>query len=117
MNAFSISVLVCLQEVVPETVDESPFVTSLNYALANFSGDIFWWERPRERLDADPNNITTIIQEFVTKSPEIEYANFVGDMIYQVRSIAQHIRIISTPLQRLILYIFARLMFYTHNEK
>jgi len=85
-----------------KTVEEPHFMAPLDYSLTSHT-DISPWKSAKDWLDADTNQITSITQVFVTstKSAEIENAHFGGDMIYQ----------------RLIIYVFAHLMFCTCDKR
>ena len=59
----------------------------LDYALTNSYTDISPWNNAKDWLDADMNYVVSLIQLFATSLPggaEIKYANFGGDMVYQV---------------------------------
>jgi hypothetical protein len=75
------------QQIFLQTVKELPFMAPLDHALANSHPNISPWNGAKDWLDADMNQVTSIIQEFVasTESAEVENANFGGDMINQVR--------------------------------
>jgi len=85
-----------------KTVEEPHFMAPLDYSLTSHT-DISPWKSAKDWLDADTNQITSITQVFVTstQSAEIENAHFGGDMIYQ----------------RLIIYVFAHLMFCTCDKR
>jgi len=75
----------------------------LDDELCNSQMNIFPWTCARDWIDADVTHVTSTIQVFVasTQSVELRDANLCGDMIYQ----------------RLVIYVFAHLMFCTHDEK
>jgi GH25 family lysozyme M1 (1,4-beta-N-acetylmuramidase) len=69
-----------------ESVEEPHFMAPLDHDLAHFQMDISPWMCPKDWIDADANQVTLLIQVFVTstKSAEIQDANFGGNMVHQV---------------------------------